>query len=78
MTDELSRQQVQRALSRLADGWPDDLVLLGGDGAYVTLIERSALADGQARTSGVIGTYRIANDGGDPDWINDEQEASYD
>lgn len=55
-----------RRLQRLADGWPDTLMLISAAGSLVVVRTADHREDERISESRSVDIHGIANDGGDP------------
>lgn len=64
-----TRQSIIRTLKSLENDWPRDGLMVMANGNFLYLCTKHPEAGGK-----VLASFNIPNDGGDPDW-NDEDES---
>lgn len=67
MTD--AQKKIVRALRTLEKNWPNDGTMIMANGNFLYLCTKHPESGGK-----VIESFRITNDGGDPEWNQDEHE----
>lgn len=67
----MGRERIKRALKRLEADWPKDGTMLYANGNFLYLCDKHPEAGGT-----VIESFHIPNDGGDNDWVAENQKES--